>query len=388
MIKKLTASYGMAALSIVFVFCLLTVYAIIFWRQSQGLLASDLLAHVRFIGTRLDSIVHPIFHWTTKITSDIFDVDLSRASVFVLLFYSLLSGCCFFYTLQAQLKGLYEWPALIIASGTLMVVSAVWLPVFNENIYLGVGTPNVMHNPTLITVKPFAFLVLIIYSNLVLEDRFSRRMVALILCSVVSLLSVLAKPNFAFAAIFSMPLWLVFCLRNENIFNWRRFIILLYPILLMVGCLMYQYFSKYGMENSSSKVVFDFLGVASLRSSNVFISLLLLSLFPFLLIVFFPKVLNSYMVLATCATYIIACLQFIFLAESGPRYNAGNFGWGRQILISFVFCVCLAEFLKLCRMSLNKIEKAKVTILAVIYIVHIISGVIYFNQLLKTDGYY
>jgi len=363
-------------------------YYHIFWRESRGELRSDLLAHIGFIDTRLDKIVHPLFHWSVKALSEQLSLSYIDASIYVLMFYSGLSMACFFYIFYSKLKGLYSVPTMVVATVSLMAIAAVWVPWFSENIYLGVGTPNVMHNPTAIVAKPFAFIVLILYFNMVVEAKEKRLFYYSLACSIVCVLSILAKPNFALAAIFSLPLWMLYCLRRDGWSGWFRLLCLMAPVLVMVFCLGCQYLSKYGGVGAPDHVVIDFLGVARLRSSSALFSIFLLSAFPFLFVVFFPRALKNRMITLALSVFVVACAQFFILAESGIDYAAGNFGWGRQILAPFLFAACFAEFLAIWRAKPNKLEKMKLYIVGFVYCCHLVSGLIYFDELLTSNTYF
>ena len=105
-------------------------------------------------------------------------------------------------TLLAFIKSLYftfalkntniRYPLILLLSALSMILMPIYLPFFNPYLYLGQGGVGVWHNPTLLMVKPFAFVSVlsILWS---LEKKETKIM---LFSLVVTTASILAKPNF------------------------------------------------------------------------------------------------------------------------------------------------------------------------------------------------
>jgi hypothetical protein len=108
----------------------------------------------------------------------------------------------------------------------LNLVSAIYVPSFNETPYLGQGSPNPWHNPTTIMVRPIALLVFVIVIGecvRVQRGGFRKgqglRVWKGILIAVLLLLSNLSKPSFVqifYPAIFLLMFLWLFIYRFRN----------------------------------------------------------------------------------------------------------------------------------------------------------------------------
>jgi hypothetical protein len=60
--------------------------------------------------------------------------------------------------LKKSVKGKFDENFFLFMTFALMVVTAIYVPFFNRSVYLGQGSPSLIHVPTIIVVKPFVFL--------------------------------------------------------------------------------------------------------------------------------------------------------------------------------------------------------------------------------------
>ena len=371
---------------------LIHIYWKIFHRQVTWALGSDLRAHLEKIENGLTNVVHPLFHGSVKFTATIFTHnDIALATEIVLLCYSILSG--FFLYLAIKESAFGKMNTLLAWAGALciMSLSAIWLPNFNKYLYLNTGSPTVLHNPTTIVAKPFAFATLLLFakalSNLSSEKSCSAFRFS-IAAMVFAALSGLAKPNFNLAFVFAAPLLLgIFCLRGKISLQEASYLSL--PIVCAAIVLLAQYLMKYETDQAvTSGITMNFMAVAAKRSDNPLLSLLFFSGFPLIVMLFYPRVFNKPLFLIVFCCFAVSCLQYLLLAETGPRRWHGNFGWGRMIIGPMMFAVCLSEYFHHLRRTGSLWERGKAAIASAVLLAHLVSGFLYLRQLLTTSSYF
>jgi hypothetical protein len=293
--------------------------------------------------------------------------------------------------LKEQLKKPLSWPLIGLPICALMSISAIYLPGFSEQFYLSTGSPNTIHNPTLIFSKPFAFISIYLFCRLSFAKKESINLLAMA-SSFFIILGALAKPNFGLAFLFSGPLFLI--LRRDifrrDIQNIMAFSSPLVSLVLVLAMQYYwQYFSGSVSDASiEDGIIVDFWGVARLFSPNPFVSLLLLAAFPFMTVIFYPSSLKDSLFLLTFLTFLVSVAQYWILAESGPRYPHGNFGWALEVVAPMLFVICMAEVINRFQSIKTKADLFKIWMMALIFAAHLISGLLYFKQLLTTDSYF
>jgi hypothetical protein len=238
---------------------------------------------------------------------------------------------------------LTAWPVETSHFVKAMPVRALWH--FPSAVW-GQVTPNVWHNPTAIFDMPFALLLFMLGLYALETPRLS----TMAWVAVVTVLNLLAKPNYvlAFAPCFGVALLLVFYqklkagqLRALDVVG--QALVAFGPALLL---LRYQFLTTFGEGNvEGGKVVIAPLAAWSMLSANIPFSVLLGIAFPLSVAGFYyrqafrdPKLVLAWAVLA------VAVAQFALLQELGDRTAHGNFGWG-AILADQVLFVVSCDFL-------------------------------------------
>lgn len=280
--------------------------------------------------------------------------------------------------------------AILLGAAALMLVSAVYVPVFNDYFYLGQGGPNAWHNPTIILLKPFAILATVLTPGLLLEHERRGLSYPHALLSLLLLLSTLIKPSFMIAYI--PALFLLALLHRSMSFRfYLSLCMVLAPPLLL---LLYQYFITYtsgGIHESG--VVIDVLGVWRLYSSCIPASLLQLTAFPLVLFAFQARrVMRNKHLLLSWSIFVVAVLQYMFLAETAFKYTHGNFGWGMDVGIQLIFLFSLVEYLgwlkRLPSCQNRRWNMVAFTLTSVLLLAHLASGILYFAQVFTGGSYY
>lgn len=270
---------------------------------------------------------------------------------------------------------------------SLIFVFAIPIPgYFTDDcfMYLGSFVPNVWHNSTILILFPFALLLFdLSYKQLQSFDK-QRNLFILILVS----LNLFIKPSFFFVFICVYPLLLLFTYKFKKEF-W-------YSILpLAVGCcllvLEYWIIYKVGIptdKEASSVIFMPFYKNPEFGDElmQIPIALFFSILFPLLYSIFnISRLWKSTLFWYCLLSFVVSVLIFFFISESGPRASHGNFYWQIVICTWICFFGALVSLLK----DFKTRGKTGINnLLATVYLIHVVIGVIYFVRLLVTGGYY
>ena len=348
---------------------------------SLGYRGSDMRGHLGFIGQYFEGktqLPHPGMHIITYYFAKLSGLRLEYALISLLSIWATASAFAVYLILLKSVKRLYSPSFLLFITALLLLVSAIFAPFFNRHVYLFQGSPNVWHNPTLIAVKPFAFLALMLVVPFFLEARLQRKIGSYFLIAGTLLLSTWIKPNFVLSFLPALAIWIVLRYPKRLDLYWKSFVVVL-PSLFYLAL---QYTGTYGSEPGRG-IVFDFLGVWSLYSPNPWFSLALATAFPVLLTLFrFRNVMRDPYFLLCALNMVIATLQMMCLAESGRFYSNANFAWGYMLGLSLIFTLGMVKYLEWVHTTRTTvIELAKITVVTVALSLHVISGIYYTGKI-------
>lgn len=230
---------------------------------------------------------------------------------------------------------------LIVISLMIIMPINILTPQSRMTLYFGYIPISPYHNPTLIVLKPFALilasLTLQIFGHISRQKNFITYLTAI----VVSLLSILAKPNYAMALVPALIVYSAYhrFVRKESL-NWNLLIIG-FIVPMLVG-LSWQYLFTFNRtdEFESSIIIapFDFFTRYEPLSWRLFVKFVLSILFPLVVYGLYWRQafrdigLNiSWLAFGAGATFAY------FFSESGIRGNDGNFMWGAMITLFILF---------------------------------------------------
>lgn len=215
------------------------------------------------------------------------------------------------------------------------LVSAVWTPVFNPNVYLGAGSPNPWHSPTQLIAMVFMLLIVPYTADRV--DGFQRRLPQegaranvpwreIWVLAALLFVSLFAKPTFlqAFmpaACLYFGVMWLQ---KPKNTPFFLRMLAAAAPaILLMV--LQYMFYFGIIVPSQGNMI----LAVSWGKAGEVAVSVLLTRLFPlFVLLTCVDRdTFQTPLMRLTLLMDAVAILEMLLLSENGRRASDGNFGW-------------------------------------------------------------
>lgn len=364
------------------------VYYHVFNRAVEGALASDFNTHINIAASGMSDSVHRLFHHTLAGFSTLTGVNVRDAAAIVVLFYAVMVGVLLYLILAHYLRGVVATQWIVLLSLSLMVIAGMHVPALHPFIYLGIGSPNPLHNPTTIAVKPFAFAVVLsmLYAT---GDRTSRQFFASVaLASVCTLLSAYAKPNFAFALVGATPFFLGYLAWQYPLPPGRlRWLAL--PMVFALMALAVQFMIKFGAPDSTGGgIAFAWRTVADSRGIHPLLGLLLLSAFPAAVLCLIPGILKDRLYVFSLMLFVVAALQFLSLHETSARIFHGNFGWGRLIVVPLLFTAALGYVLRQFVTDRVMIPDWKAILLVLVYLLHMISGIRYLVQLSTESNFF
>lgn len=283
----------------------------------------------------------------------------------------------------------------------LHLVCSIYVPWFNPKPYSGQGTPNIWHNPTTIMTRPFALAVFLLVCAEMEKSRRSgfkklpgwKKSVAM---AILLILCNMAKPSFVqvfYPAIFLlMVIWLV-VYRGKSFKLALRLLVICIPSLLVMALQFVTSFSSgaAAKESGSGIAVMPF-AVVKMYTPNVWISLILAIAFPlFMALVSQGRKTADWTAALAWLMFLAGFLERILLAETGARFGDGNFNWGFQLSLYFIWLVAMRDWLGLYigrAGSRKKIRGAGFYISTALLLLHLVSGIYYLYYLIVLGNPY
>ena len=268
----------------------------------------------------------------------------------------------------------------------LHLVSAIYVPFFNKEPFLGQGTPNIWHNPTTIAVRPIALLIFALVASMVIrmrKEEFETNIPVgkAIAAGLLLILSCLAKPSFVqvfYPAIFTlMVIWLIM-FKGKNLRNAIQLMLMCLPSLaVMILQFVIAFYS--GHSNSGGITIAPF-AVAGARTPSIAISMLLLLAFPLLMVIL--TAIRKELTWGDALAWLMllwGTIWRLLLAEKGERMYHGNFTWGYMLAVYLVWYTAVRSYLKLYfseQMTGNK-RGVGFVLAMVVLVLHLVSGLYY-----------
>lgn len=299
------------------------------------------------------------------------------SSLVTALFNSLTAAVCIWYfnrflkdKVNAALIGLIAFVALM--------VTAIYIPWFNQSVYLGQGSPNIWHSPTYDAIRPISLLAVILFTDAIRDRRLPMPRIAVLMILVV--LGLLLKPSF-FAVFFPAVVCyaMLDMLWNRNVvFPTKMLCVVLIPAVIAFVMFIRLFFL--GNVDGGSGIELDFF--FNPYSPNPIISyLLLLAFVLYVMIVCRKRIFarNSQYILIVLLLIVGIC-ESAFITEAGPHKNACNFSWGYMNAAFLAWVFFLPLFVRQARES--NLRNAAIGAGVVLISAHFISGVYYYFWLL------
>jgi hypothetical protein len=362
----------------------------LFYHQAfhETLYISDLPGHLEYcrdLAAHPLSVPHPLFHITVLFTSFVSGLGIKFSAAVALAGVTTSLAFVIFWILKSSLREqAYTDAELLFVTLLMMTVCSVFVPGLVGNFVLGQGSPNVWNSATLLAVKPLAFLAVFLLVN---GDYGTDSGTHYVTGVIVAFLSILAKPSFIF--VFLPALWVFAAIRRK--LADKRFLFLLIVLSAISAVIVtLQFISVYHAASVYNEgpagVKVDFLGVWSMYTRNVPLSIVFGLAFPLCVALANPKRIyeNESLMLCWLMT-VFGIIIAATLAESGRRYHHGNFRWSYLISQQLIFVFSMVEFLK---WQEKTIGAFRYYVTAAALSLHIISGMIYTVRIWSGGFYY
>jgi len=298
-------------------------------------------------------IVYPFWHLNFAVLYKL-GVPFVWAAAIVCVVYKMLV-----FMLVQRILYLYLAPELSPKLATLgalaaMFVTAVRIPAVNPRVYIGIGSPNVWHNPTQIVAILSSLLCVFYTAHCVYSYQSGRNLPdapatlpwkKAVLLAALLLFSVVCKPTFMQAflpacGVYFLVLWI------KNPKHTRFFLQIILAFLPTVVYFLMQYLYYTG-------VVVPFTsGIAvSLDPARLWIAvrnLLLMAAFPLLALLLTAKK-DAFREPALALVLLMAAaavLEAYLFYETGVRENNGNFNWASMNAAFLLWVIALPRFFR------------------------------------------
>ena len=292
----------------------------------------------------------------------------------------LLTALVLFHWIRPALlkQGISLWWGVGIATALNLVAPVFLVAWLDHRFYLGYLGMITYHNPTIILLRPFALLQFFIAFRCFQEENSKWSQVGL--AAGISLLSTFIKPVFAICILPAMGLLTILRMIKKQKVNWR--LLCLGLILPTVVTLTWQYLLTYA-PGKSGGIIFAPFEVMRLSSDRLLIKFLLSLVFPLSVAVIYPrKARLDIRLMLGWLTFLTSLVFTYFIAESGEFFSSGNFAWTAEICLFILFCTSTLFFIEQLRSN-----RLKGWLLKFIWILHVISGVIYYFVCLINKTY-
>lgn len=258
----------------------------------------------------------------------------------------------------------------------LMVLTAIYVPWLNPQVYLGQSSPTIWHNPTNMAVKPLALLGFLLFLD-VYKKREKPDGKELAGLSAVLLLSCFVKPSFVQGF---LPAVVLFLLTELVRTRGKSFLFSLKMAAVFVpsGCyFLYQYLSVFGGDSERSIGIAPF-AVMRLDTAHPLCSMVQAVAFPLfvLCVLGVKRIRKDRELFFSVLFYLTGLLEFILLIEWNEPAS-GNFEWGLQLAMFALFVMTAVRFYQT-----TWKQKWIRTAGNLLLLLHIVSGIYYYLGLM------
>lgn len=208
------------------------------------------------------------------------------------------------------------------------------------HVYLGNISPNQWHNSTLILAMPFN--ILLFY--FAVKNIRSEKITPYILMALLSVVSIICKPNYAlaFLPVFFAINAFIKIKKQQYVRGIIQTAIVIIPSITILVVQWYFTYIESDIYKVGAKTIIAPFLVWSNYTPHIALSLLLSILFPLYILIFLYKKFDLYLI-ASWLVFLVAILTASIFAEM-PNWGAGNYFWG-AIASSYILFVFSARVL-------------------------------------------
>ena len=301
----------------------------------------------------IKELYYPLWHLMVKCTMRLFNMSIEYATEIVCGFLVLITYIQVYryYEKESDMDDKCSIFFAFVAS----VVGPFFMPWYNPYYYIGQSSPNVWHSPTALVIRPIAFACFWFIIRVLKQKETAIK--EYILIALLLLLSNLAKPSFVQIL---YPTLFIYCIVKVIVSKGKYFKTAFLLFLACVPALLFtifQYIVAFFDSEGAGGTEFAFLKYWDYEAPDVLTSLILGILFP--LIVFIRLMIRKKVSLEMAIGWImllVGILEKACLIEKGDRIYAGNFSWGYQLALFFVWVLTIYEYAKNYYSSKNVID--------------------------------
>jgi len=283
---------------------------------------------------------HPLWHLGTHYLSTLLGVNYGTGATLFTTFLITLYAVIIYKVAKSLDSSPGNEAKWYLVTMIALTIGPFFLVNYYSRIYMGAGSPSVWHNVTLLTVQPLALLSVFFTIKFFESDRFKYFVLAVI----VTIVSIFAKPNFIIVFLPSLVVYMLL----KKYFDKRQLQFALITIFFSVAILAYQLMSLQEINSKDGgSIVFDFLGVWSIYTPSVTVSIMMALGLPLLITLFnYQSAKKNEYIKFTWLLILFSTILFACFAEGGKRYSDGNFSWSWMISLSLIYIFTIIEYFK------------------------------------------
>jgi hypothetical protein len=376
--KKRRFNVSLVVYSLILVVISITIFSVLLDRQD-----SDIRAHNEMSLRRwgIEVFSHPFYFALLSLFSGFTpDIDAVNTTSIVLLSAAIVAR---FLVLNFLLTKLVSGPGhkyrpwiLSAIAFSLCIVHAI--PYRRATLMLGLFTPTIWHNSTIIFLVPMA-LLLFWYSYQILIQPSIKKIIVVAGLVVVSILT---KPNFflCFAPAFGL-----FLMSKYRLSFSREFWLCLLPVIAGAFILTGEYWIVTFVGKGEGVKVGLFL-VWNHFTDVKWLSFLFSFTFPLSYAVFhFSSVRNDKLLVYSWLIAFLGLVIYSLLYEPGFRMFHANFIWQMVPALLILYLCTVANFLNSIKNRLKTLLTPKYLIVLGVFALHFIAGCVYIYKVVTID---
>lgn len=319
---------------------------------------------------------YPVWHFCVKVVNYLLPLGREWSASFVTACFVGMAGAVLYLYIKKEMGE--RWPVwkCVLLTLALLFLTALYMPWFNKEIYLGQSSPTIWHNPTNLAVKPVALLIFLCFVKLY-QERENIKSRYFVLTSALLLFSCFIKPSFIQGFLPGVVLFLIIEMITDK---GKTFVFSLKTALMFVPAGLYfiiQYLLMFD-GSSSRRIGIQPFAVMRLDSPNPVISVFMGIAFPLFVVLALGirKVFADKALWLSLMVYIVSLLEFVLFIEE-TEAASGNFEWAMQLAMFFLFIMTAVRFYQ------NDWKKKWVWFAGnLLLLYHIFSGIWYYIWLL------
>ena len=345
-----------------------------------------------------DLVSHPLFHATFLLVHRLFGQEPQLSAVAAIMLVMTPVPVIAFALLKKCVGNHVPDGALMILSIALSIMSPI--TIWTNSFMLGYLNPIVYHNPTSITLRlfviPISVLAFRVFQNQTYRDL-NHRIYNLLLCAILMILSILAKPSFALALLPGCLLLAIWQVLRRGRVDWILLALGVFlPAALILGL---QAMLSFLAFESSSQIKIGLFTLMKLYIPNwrIPIQLLLSIVFPLGVSLLYAKQASRNLFLCFAWTVFMCAMSMTYLLyETGARLWHGNFLWtGYSAVFLLMFAstmFLLQQYAREARHGRGRLQivafgfSRKFALSSLLLGLHVLSGIAYYFRFLGTTS--